>query len=322
MITTNLNNISIFIFIIFIIICLSVFYFTYKDYKKLKNKYKLFQISTLLLSFIILSFGIFWFKTEKDVNTNSLWTNIVFVLDVSKSMKALDFSQNNTLYSRLQASKNFISNFISKYIWNKYALVVFAWDSMRVLPFTDDANLFLTILSWVDENNVTKQWTDIEDAINNWLKNFTDDNKDGVLVLISDWDDWNTIDLSKIQNKNLWKNIKLLVIWVWSTKWSYIPEWQDVFGQITYKTYNWTNVVTKLDEKNLKEIASKYNWTYYSLKDLSNINVLSDLLNWISKKQILTKTENSFDLTRNIVILSFIFFVIYLILLLKYDKNK
>jgi len=322
MLATNLNTTTLTIFTLFFIVSLIVFYLNFKEYKAQKNKFKFYQVWALLISFLILSLAIFWFKTVKNQDNSFFWTNIVFTLDVSKSMKALDFQESSNLYSRLQAAKWFIWDFISKFTWNKYALVVFAGDSMRVLPFSDDPNLFLTMLSWVDENNVTKQWTNIEDAINNWLKNFTKDNPEWVLVLISDWDDWNTIDLSKIANNDLWKKIKLLVIWVWSTKWAYIPVWQDVFGQINYKTYNWSKVVTKLDEKNLKAIADKYNWTYYSLDNLKNIDKLWNLLDWISKKEILTKSENSYDMTRNIVILSFVFFVLYLVLLLKYDKNK
>lgn len=322
MIFTNLN---IFISIIFIIFCIIIFLVVYKnyfEYKKTWSTYRFLSVIFLILSFFVLSIAIFWIKVFKTENNSYLWTNVVFVLDVSKSMKALDFSNNNETYSRLSAAKKFISDFVIKNPWNRYALTVFAWDAERVLPFTNDANLFLTILSWVDENNVTIQWTNLKEAINSWLRNFTKDDTFWLMVVLTDWDDENKINMTDFENFKNKKDIKSVVVWVWTTKWAYIPIWNDPFWDVIYKTYNWQKVITKLSDTSLKELAKILNWDYYNLDDIWRIDKIWSTLSSISKKIFYSKSENFVDMTRLFVYISFVFFIIYLLFLIKYDKRK
>lgn len=322
MIFANLNKFSITIFILLFVISLVVFYFQFKEYKKTKAKHRFYWIISIIISFIILLFPIFWIKSLKQESITTTWTNISFVLDVSKSMNALDFTDGNNIFSRLVAAKSFIADFISQNPWNKYSLVVFAWDTGRVLPFTQDVDLFVTMLTSVDENNVSKQWTNLKDAIKDGFKNFISDNDFWSLVLISDWSDDEYLNFDELIDLKNNKKVKLLVVWVWKTKGAYIPIWQDPFGQITYKTYNGEKVITKLNEKNLKEIANYFSWDYYNLDKLSKLDNLASLLKDVSKKAFVSNKENYIDLTRNFVIVSFLFFLIYLIFLLKNDKNK
>lgn len=321
MIFSNLNTLSITIFTLLFAVCLVVFYFQFRDYKKTRNKHIFYRNILLIVSTLILLLPIFSIKKLTNQNNNLLWTNIVFVLDVSKSMKALDFQEDNTIFSRLVASKHFIENFVSKNTQNKYALVVFAWDTQRVLPFTTDAEFFLTMLENIDENNVTKQWTNLEWAIKDWFKNFIEDNKEWVMVVLSDWSD-EEVWLSDLKDEKNNKNIKTLVIWVGSTKWAYIPIWQDPFWQIIYKTYWWQKVLTKLNEESLQKIASYFSGEYYNLSKLTQIESIESLLKDVSKKSILNTKENYLDMTRYIVMISFILFCIYLVSLFKYVKNK
>lgn len=321
MIFSNLNTFSVTICILLLVISLIVFYFEFKEYNKTKNKQRFYGVVSLIISFLILLLPIFWIKSLNKENIKTEWTNIVFVLDVSKSMNALDFSEGREVFSRLIAAKSFIGDYISQNQWNKYSLVVFAWDTQRVLPFTQDTDLFVTMLTSVNENNVSKQWTNLKDALKDWFKNFTEDNDFWSIVLISDWSDEDSISLDELKDlKN--EKIKLLVVWVWTTLWAHIPIWQDPFWQIVYKTFNGEKVVTKLNENSLKEIANYFLWEYYNLDRLSKTNDLSSLLKGVSKKALTTNKENYVDLTRNFVIISFLFFIIYLISLFRYGKNK
>ncbi|NDK08850.1 VWA domain-containing protein [Candidatus Gracilibacteria bacterium] len=321
MIFSNINTASITIFILLFVISLIVFYFELKEYKKTKNKQRFTGVIFLLISFIILLFPIFGIKTLKNINSKSEGTNIVFVLDVSKSMNALDFSEGREVFSRLIAAKSFIGDFISQNQGNKYSLVVFAGDTQRVLPFTQDTDLFVTMLTSVDENNVSKQGTNLKDALKDGFKNFTSDNDFGSIVLISDGSDEDSINLDELKDlKN--ENVKLLVVGVGTTLGAHIPIGQDPFGQIVYKTYNGEKVVTKLNENSLKDIANYFSGNYYNLDRLSKTDDLASLLKGVSKKTLTTNKENYVDLTRNFVIVSFLFFIIYLISLFRYGKNK
>lgn len=319
---TNLNTFSTIIFLIFLIISVFIAYKNYYEYKKSWNIYRFFSVIFLLISFVTLSVWLFWVKVLRTENNSYLWTNIVFVLDVSKSMKALDFEENWESYSRLSASKKFISDFVIKNPWNRYALVVFAWEAERALPFTSDTNLFLTILSWVDENNVSVQWTNINDALTAWLRSFTKDDNSWLIVMLSDWDDdgfINSKDLEKWKKEN---DIKTVVVWVWTSKWAYIPIWNNPFWEVIYKTYNWQRVVTKLWESSLKELAKSLSWEYYNLDDLWRLDKVESILSNLSKKVFYSKTENFIDMTRLITFISFILFIIYLAFLIKYDNRK
>jgi len=44
----------------------------------------------------------------------------MFALDVSNSMKALDFKDQRSMYSRLDASKHMISQYVSENNENRY----------------------------------------------------------------------------------------------------------------------------------------------------------------------------------------------------------
>ncbi|MDR2640906.1 MAG: hypothetical protein LBC61_06525 [Candidatus Peribacteria bacterium] len=52
--------------------------------------------------------------------------DIIFALDVSKSMNVIDIFSNNSSYSRLEFAKGAISDFVSNNLENRYSLVIFA----------------------------------------------------------------------------------------------------------------------------------------------------------------------------------------------------
>jgi hypothetical protein len=64
----------------------------------------------------------FQFNSQKEVNQSS----ILFILDVSKSMDAQDVYDADKSISRLNASKNFIKEFIKKHPNNEFSLQIFA----------------------------------------------------------------------------------------------------------------------------------------------------------------------------------------------------
>lgn len=72
-----------------------------------------------------MSIGIFKINYfDSSTITHNEGLDIVFVLDVSKSMNTIDI-QNNS-YSRLEYAKAQIRSYLSSHPENKYALVIFA----------------------------------------------------------------------------------------------------------------------------------------------------------------------------------------------------
>jgi hypothetical protein len=107
--------------------------------------------------------------------------------------------------------------------------------------------------------------------------------------------------------------IEYFIVWVWTEEGWKIISWQDIFGRLTYQTYNWEYVISKLNEKNLKIIADTFNWEYLKLGKYSDINLFSKNLDKIEKKVIETNDfEDGVDASRNLSFISFLFFLLYL----------
>jgi hypothetical protein len=105
----------------------------------------------------------------------------------------------------------------------------------------------------------------------------------------------------------------LIVLWVWDVKWAYIPDWFDTFWNTSYKTYNWKRVITKLNDKNLSQISSILWWKYIKYNKIEDKLQLENTVKDIWDKIVFYREiEKKLDLTRYFVIISFLFFIIWL----------
>lgn len=303
--------------LLWIFLLTSIVYKTYlqdKSFKiwKFNSNIKAVYISYLLLflSFVLLLISAFFtdYTTQNDSQKSN--EKVLFLLDVSTSMKALDYSEWNKTFSRLDTAKKWISDFISNSPNISAGLNVFAWDVVWIMPIMNDSDTFLTFLSWVDENNVSVQWTDIYGALAYSVERFDEkENSSKSIFLLSDgWDDLNKTDFSKIKALLDKEKIKLYIIWIWNKKWSFIPELTDYFGKTTYKQYKWENVITKLNSENLKSIASKLGASYAGLTGYNDSSYKTII--WNSNSLINLNTKEN----RYLIILSYILFLSFSIL--------
>ena len=316
----NLINFNTQTIIIFCILFIIWWLFSYLIYKKSTNKK---SIIFLFFSFLILIIGLFWFKwwIKNNNNFENFW-NILFTLDVSKSMNVLDFKYGNSKYSRLESSKYLINDFIDNNINNNYWLVVFAWESLEILPFTKSIDLYKTILKWVDDKNLSKSWTKLSAVFDSILNFFKGDDIIWTVIILTDgWDNINIELLKQKVNELKEKKLNIIIVWVWTLEWNYIPTWKDIFGNIIYKTYNWEQVISQLNEKDLESLWNKYNYEYIRFDNIDEIWKIEKL---ISKNTIKTlslyNTSIREDYTRNLVLVSFLLFLLFL--LLEYIEQK
>ncbi len=322
----ELWNFNIYTLILFLVILLVLFYIIYLYINKIKNlsdksllftRKISFKYLFLFLSFFLVLITIFqpkWWELKN--NNEAKWIDVVFTLDVSKSMNVADISDNHYNYTRLDIVKNAIWNFVSKYKEDRFWLVIFAWDAISSVPLTLDHDVFLTFLKWVDYRNILKQWTDLKKAVKMAVNRFDlNDNRSKVVVIVSDWADSDykiDIDYFK-QLKNKYKNIKFFVVWVWTDKWWMIIKWNDVFWRQIYQKYNWKYVISKINRNNLELLASSLWAKYVEIKNIWDLNKISWDLNKLDK-EILNSNINweKNDLTRIFVFISFILFLIYM----------
>lgn len=317
---TNINIISILIFTLVIIIVLYIFFLSYKkqillnlNFKKLSvQKYFFIKYLFLIASFFVLLLSIFWPKWDISIIQENNWVEIVFVLDVSKSMNVADISSDDT-YTRLDFAKESIWNFVINNKNNKYGLVIFSWDAVSSLPLTNDVDIFLSVLNNVDYRNLTSQWTNFTKALELAFDRLDySSEKSGAIVLISDW--WEKEDLWNLANLGNDKKIEVYVAWIWSEKWWKIVTGIDVFGRINYQTYLWEFVISTLNNSNLEHISSLFSWKYLKLNSYTDINKFSSYMQDIEKKVIENNLSIKSDLSRELTKISFVLFILFLII--------
>lgn len=286
----------------------------YKHKIKPEIKFWLFAVSILLLAFAFLEPRGFGYDNTK----TSSW-NVVFVLDVTKSMNALDYKdeESKIVYSKLDTAKKMILDIVENNKENSYWLLVFAWEPRVMSPLTSDMTNFENLLLSSDSNSVKSNWTGISSAIKRASDMFQEDSKAKTIVLLTDWWDEEK-DFSLINNIIKQENLNLITVWLWNKQWSKIPEYTDPFGQIVYKKYNGEVVVTFLNSKALKNLEGEYiEIMNYSDLQKAEKKIISEN-NKILSDYFLNKKKN---LTRIFVMISFVLFCFYLIIDLL-DKRR
>lgn len=313
MIFTQFNIITIFVFIIIFLLNIFFCYLNFKNINKnplLNNNVKLNKKKfTLLLSFIfiLVTVNIFWIKWKMD-NLQEDWisSNVLFLLDVSKSMNVKDVVSEWLKVSRLRLSKEYIIKYINKYPYNNYALSIFAWESLRVIPFTKDISIFKTLLMGVTERSLSVYWTDFNIALKESIKTFKQNEKSWLIVLISDI--WENSWFSSLPN--LPKDIKSFIIWVWTEKWGFIPLWRDIIWKTRVRIYNSKKVISKLIIKNLDALWFTLNSKYVIL-DNSNLfnNTDLEILSEVERTNDKNNLNKRYDYTRSFIMISLLLFV-------------
>lgn len=256
----------------------------------------LLGIFFLVLS-LIFAYLAYFPKENSKFSTN---TNVVFVLDVSKSMNSIDINLNWNITTRLNLAKKAIEEYVKNHPNFRYWLVIFAKQAQPVLPLTDDINVFLNILSSVDWKNIADQWTNFNNALKVAIERFKNYKWKNYLVFISDW--WDKWDFKWLDFK-FPSNIKSYVFWVGTKTWWKIFLGFNDFYEPIFQKYKWKYVITYLNEENLKALAKAINAKYYHLKSIYDLEKIK-----IKEEKTIKKEEK---LSINwYIFLSFVFLLL------------
>lgn len=273
----------------------------------------LFLILSLILSLI--SFFSYYVNENQKIKTKT--SDIVFVLDVSKSMLAVDYSEK----SRLQVSKEFIKDYVTKNDKNRYSLTIFSWDAVSLIPLTQDKNIFLTFLDSIDEKSILKWWTNFKEALN--ISNQRFEKNGWAIIFISDFEpNLNVAEKQKLLQEvsAQQKNVKIFWVWLWTEVWNKIINWYDFFGWAIYLKDNfWKDVITKFDKEFFDWFLDKLNAWKFVIKKEDDIKKI-EFLDIPSNMQEIEMTIKK-DFSRYLMIFSFISFLFYLILFYYFDKK-
>ncbi len=331
----NIENLTIVTVIIFLIIVWGMWILWWKFYtqrKLLAQKYSLLfwkdnsiytKYIAYFTSLILITLGIFTIqytsKSSSDKSWN--WVDIAFVLDVSKSMNSLDYQNDEYYISRLDYTKELLSDYIIAHPENRYWLVIFAWDAVSASPLTTDHSTFLTFLEGIDYTNLSVQWTNLEKAIELgiqrlfvWVQN-TDEERSKALILLSDWwDEGDRVDLDYIKKTLQNKPLSTMVIGVGKKSWAKIPDGRDRFWRIRFQKYQWKEVVTKLNSALLKDVAQAINGPYITIDNLNSWKKIEKNLESLEKKALtLHSSGEKKDASRWLAILALLCFLFWLL---------
>ncbi len=243
--------------------------------------------------------------------------DIVFALDISKSMLAEDIAPN-----RLEKSKQIISKIIDKLGSDRVGIIIYAGNAYPLLPITTDHGAAKMFLQNANPDMVSSQGTAINEALKLAKTFFDDDTQTNrFLFIISDGEDHEG-NSSNVAQEILDVGIKTYTIGIGSNKGAPIPIKRN--GKfIGYKKDNKDEVViTKLNVQTLKDIAKKGEGKYiYGKKTSKTIEFVEELLLKADKKEFETKQFSDFkDQFQWFVGIGLLFLILDIFLLNKKTK--
>lgn len=184
--------------------------------------------------------------------------DIVFAVDVSKSMLAEDIAPN-----RLEKSRQLVSQIINSLLSDRIGIIAYAGKAFPQLPITTDYAAGKLFLQGLNTDMISSQGTAISEAIELSRGYFSDSGQTNkVLIIISDGEDHGEISAAEAANNAVNDGIKIITIGVGDVTGGPIPIKRNGVVLNYKEDQNGETVITKLDENNLRAIAANGNGIY------------------------------------------------------------
>jgi len=210
--------------------------------------------------------------------------DVVFALDVSKSMLAEDIAPN-----RLEKSKQIISKIIDELGSDRVGIIIYAGNAYPLLPITTDHAAAKMFLQNANPDLVSSQGTAINEALDLAKTYYNNDEQTNrFLIIISDGED------HQEETKQVAKNIadegvKVYTIGVGTEKGGRIP--LKLNGSlIGYKKHKGETVITQRKPEVLKAIADASSGSYIDgNKTDKPVKTIADIIGNAQKTEFETK---------------------------------
>lgn len=222
-----------------------------------KPKLKIFLLS---LVFIFLTISLVNPKIGTQLKTvKREGVDLVFAIDVSKSMLAEDIAPN-----RLEKAKRIVSQTINELNSDRVGIIAYAASALPILPITTDYSTARMFLQSLNSDMLSSQGTAILEAVKLAKDYYDDENQTNrVLCILSDGED------HEFKNQNIPSIVQEMGITIFSvglgtTKGAPIPIKKNEVIESYKKNSDGDVVITKLVPELLQEIASSSNGIYIS----------------------------------------------------------
>ncbi len=216
-------------------------------------------------------------NAEREVTSKGI--DIMLVLDISSSMRAVDFKPN-----RLEAAKKVAIQFVNERISDRIGLVVFAGESFLQCPLTIDYDVLKNFISQVEIINKKYDGTAIGMALANAINRLRESpGKEPVIILLSDGRN-NAGELDPLTAADMAKTfgIKVYTIGAGKKGKAMYPV-QTPFGQ------NYVPVQVDIDEDMLRKVAEKTGGKYFRAEDEKSLATIYDEINQLEKTEYKVK---------------------------------
>ena len=211
--------------------------------------------------------------------------DIVFAIDVSKSMLAEDIAPN-----RLEKSKRLVSAIINQLASDRIGIIAYAAQAIPQLPITTDYGAAKMFLQSLNTNMLSSQGTALNSALDLSGTYFNDeDQTNRVVFLISDGEDHSEEGASAAQ-RAADMGIRIFTFGVGSDEGGPIPIKRNGLVDSYKKDMQGETVITKRNSLILKEIAEAANGEYLDGNDTrAVVDFVTETLKNIDKKEFEAK---------------------------------
>jgi Ca-activated chloride channel family protein len=231
---------------------------------------------------------------QKPTTVKRQGRDVVFVLDVSRSMLAEDLSPN-----RLERAKLAIMDCVERLQGDRVSLVAFAGSAKVRCPLTLDYGFFRQMLERVSTDMEVKGGTNIGDTLrlvqqevfDNQVKAYKD------IILITDGEDHESFPINAAEAVGD-EGVRLIVIGLGDDRQGQPIPITDEQGRQQYLTFEGEKVFSKLDTQTLQKIAlatpgGRYLPVATGTIDLGQVYL--DLIAGDAKRELAEETIENFD---------------------------
>ena len=259
--------------------------------KKLAPDRSLFKpqlkMAALLFAFALLILGLANPKMGTKMETvKREGVDIVFAVDVSKSMLAEDIAPN-----RLEKAKRLVSEIINELASDRVGIIAYAAQAYPQLPITTDYGAAKMFLQSMNTDMLSSQGTAIGEAVKLAATYFDDEEQTNrVLFIISDGEDHSDGTASDAVELAAEQGIRVYTIGVGTPKGGPIPLKRNGVVESLKKDANGEVVITRLNEEILSEIADEGDGEYIDGENTAAaVSYIRETLNQMDKKEFEAK---------------------------------
>jgi Ca-activated chloride channel family protein len=181
---------------------------------------------------------------------NRSGVDILLAVDCSKSMLTQDVKP-----SRLERAKLAIADFADRLPDSRLGLIAFAGDAFLQCPLTLDHDAFQTAVQELDTDTIPRPGTDMATAIDTAMDALkSQPNNMKFLILVTDGEDLEGRVIEDVKNAAQ-SGLKIYTVGVGTPEGDHIVERDDAGNTMYHQDANGQQVISKLDESTLRQIA-------------------------------------------------------------------